>query len=104
MRSVQTKIIIVISAIILVVVVSFLITSTSSTNAILTDDSDRIMLSAADYYANIIDDNFRSTEQSVGTIYNYAIKRSETYSRFLSDETERGSYTYDVSELGKSIA
>ncbi len=104
MRSVQTKIIIVISAIILVVVVSFLLISTSSTNAILTDDSDRIMLSAADYYANIIDDNFRSTEQSVGTIYNYSIKRAETYNRFLEDEAQRDGYTYDVSELGKSIA
>ncbi len=86
------------------VVVTFVFTSTTRTNAILTDDSDRILLSSAEYHANIIDDNFRSTEQSVGTIFNYAIKRAETYSHFLEDETERDNYTYDVSELGKSIA
>ncbi|MCR4780431.1 MAG: response regulator [Ruminiclostridium sp.] len=104
MRSIQTKIIIVISTIILVVVVSFLITSTSNTNAILSSDSDNIMLSAADYYANKIDDNFRSTEQSVDTIYNYAIKRAQSYKNFLHDENQRDRYTYDISELGKSIA
>ena len=104
MRSIQTKIIIVISAIILVVVVTFLITSTSNTNAILSGDSDSILLSTADYYANVIDDNFRSTEQSVDTIYNYAVKRAQTYRNFLHDENERNRYTYDISELGKSIA
>ena len=48
-----------------------------------------ILKSAADYNANIIDDNFRSTEQSVGTIYNYALKRAETYTAFLMDAEER---------------
>ena len=104
MKSIQTKLIFVISAILLVVVASFLLSSTGMTNAMLNNDSDRILLSAADYYANIIDDNFRSTEQSVGTIYNYAIKRAQTYRDFLHDSQERDRYTYDVSELGKSIA
>ena len=104
MKSIQTKLIFVISAILLVVVASFLLSSTGMTNAMLNNDSDRILLSAADYYANIIDDNFRSTEQSVGTIYNYAIKRAQTYRDFLYDSQERDRYTYDVSELGKSIA
>ncbi len=104
MKSIRTKIIFFISVIMIAVVVAFLVTSTSRTNAILTDDSDRILLSSAEYYANIIDDSFRSTEQSVGTIYNYAIKRAETYSKFLTDSDQRDSYTYDVSELGKSIA
>ncbi len=104
MKSIQTKIIIVISAIILVVVVAFLITSTSNTNAILSSDSDNILLSAADYYANVLDDNFRSTEQSVDTIYNYAVTRAQTYRNFLHDETQRDRYTYDISELSKSIA
>ena len=104
MRSIQTKIIILGSALIIVVVLLFLFTSTFSTNEILNDDSDRILLSAADYYADLIDNNLSSTEQSVGTIYNYALKRAETYSSFLTDEEQRDSYTYDVSELGKSIA
>ena len=104
MKSIQTKLIFVISAILLVVVTAFLISSTVQTNAMLNDDSERILLSTADYYANIIDDNFRSTEQSVGTIYNYAIKRAQTYRDFLHDSQERDRYTYDVSELGKSIA
>ena len=59
MKSIQTKLIFVISAILLVVVTAFLISSTVQTNAMLNDDSERILLSAADYYANIIDDNFR---------------------------------------------
>ena len=104
MRSIQTKLILVISAILIVVVGSFLITSTVRTNAMLDNDSEQILLSAADYHANIIDDNFRSTEQSVGAIYNYALKRAQTYSSFFQDEAERDDYTYDISELGKSIA
>ena len=104
MKSIQTKLILVISAIIIVVVGVFLLISTSRTNAILNDDSQDILISVADHYANIIDDNFRSTEQSVDTIYNYAGKRAETYTAFLDNEEERKHYTYDVSELGKSIA
>ena len=104
MKSIQTKLIFVISSIIIVVILAFLITSTLRTNAILDDDSKDILSKTADYYANVIDDNFRSTEQSVGTIFNYANKRAETYTRFLEDENERNKYTYDVSELGKSIA
>ncbi|MCR5503878.1 MAG: response regulator [Lachnospiraceae bacterium] len=104
MKSIQTKIIIVISVIIILVVVAFLITSTARTNAILEEDSENILLSSADYYANVIDDNFRSTEQSVGTIYNYALARADTYVSFLDDEEERDHYTYDIAELSKSIA
>ena len=104
MKSIQTKLIFVISSIIIVVILAFLITSTLRTNAILDDDSKDILSKTADYYANVIDDNFRSTEQSVGTIFNYANKRAETYTRFLEDENERNKYTYDISELGKSIA
>lgn len=104
MKSIQTKIIMVIAAIMLVVAFAFLMTSILSTNSILDSDSEEILLSAADYQTSLIDDNFRSTEQSVGTIYNYAIKRTETYSNFLSDEDERDQYTNDISELGKSIA
>ena len=104
MKSIQTKIILVISLIILAVVSVFLATSTTRTNAILDSDSQDILSAAADYYANVIDDRFRSTEQSVGTIFNYAVKRAETYTSFLTDEEEQDRYTYDVSELGKSIA
>ena len=104
MKSIQTRIIFVITAILIVVVVTFLITSTLRTNSILDNDSAEILLTTADYYTNVIDDNFRSTEQSVHTIYNYALKRTETYTSFLTDEKERDQYTYDISELGKSIA
>lgn len=104
MKSIQTKLILVISLIIIMVVGALLVTSTIRTNTILNDDSQDILRTTADYYADIIDDNFRSTEQSVGTIFNYANKRAETYTAFLDDEKERDAYTYDVSELGKSIA
>ena len=104
MRSIQTKIIFIIAAILVVVFTVFFVTSTIRTNSILNNDSNQILMSITDYYANIIDDNFRSTEQSVGTIYNYALKRAETYTLFLENEEQRDLYTYDVSELGKSIA
>ncbi len=104
MKSIQTKIILVIVAIMLVVAFSFLATSIISTRSILDSDSEEILLSVADYQANFIDDDFRSTEQSVGTIYNYAVQRAETYRYFLTDEKERARYTNDISELGKSIA
>ncbi|MBR5741796.1 MAG: sensor domain-containing diguanylate cyclase, partial [Firmicutes bacterium] len=104
MKSIQTKLILVISAIIILVVGAFLVTATMRTNAILNDDSQDLLISVADYYANVIDDNFRSTEQSVGTIYNYAIQRTESYTAFKTDLNELDGYTYDISELGKSIA
>ncbi|MBO4681856.1 MAG: response regulator [Clostridiales bacterium] len=104
MKTIQSKLIFVVFLIITVVIVAFVLTSTMRTNAILNDDSQNILKSAADYNANIIDDNFRSTEQSVGTVYNYALKRAETYTSFLKDKEVRDNYTYDVSELGKSIA
>ena len=104
MKSIHTKLILVISAIMIVVVGTFLLDVTFQTDSILNDDSEEILRSVADYYTNIINDNFRSTEQSVNTIYNYAIQRSETYTAFRYDDAELDGYTYDISELGKSIA
>ena len=93
-----------ISLIVFVVVAAFTFTSIGRTNAILRIDSDQILQSAAEYQSSNIDDDLRATEQSVGTIYNYAIKRAETYRDFLTDPEQRNAYTYDISELGKSIA
>lgn len=104
MKTIQGRLFFFTFIIITVVIAAFLISSTTRTNAILNDDSQDILISAADYNANVIDDNFRSTEQSVGTIYNYALKRAETYSSFLKSEEERDKYTYDVFELGKSTS
>ena len=104
MKTIGSRIIVIMSMILLGVVSIFLFISTVRTNAILDNDSEQILVSVGDYYASVINDNFRSTEQSVGTIYNYALKRAETYVRFLEDETERDHYTNDISELGKSIA
>ena len=104
MKSIQTKIVLVVTMIMILMGAIFMVTSTIRTNAMLDEDSEKILLSAAEYYTNVLDDNFRSTEQSVDTIYNYAIKRAQTYTEFLNDEEERDKYTYDVSELGKSIA
>ena len=104
MRSIQTKISVVILAILMVVTVLFIVTANSRTNVILDNDSEQIIQSTTDYYCNIIDDNFRSAEQSVGSIYNYAMKRAETYTDFLGDENQRNQYTNEISELGKSIA
>ena len=104
MKTIQSRLIFVIFFMLVVVIGAFVLTSTLRANAILNDDSNNILKSAADYNANIIDDNFRSTEQSVGTVYNYALKRAETYTKFLNSEEERDKYTYDISELGKSIA
>ena len=58
MKTIQSKLIFVIFLIITVVIVAFVLTSTLRTNAILNDDSQNILKSAADYNANIIDDNF----------------------------------------------
>ena len=104
MRSIQTKIILMISGLMLVMVAAFLLISTIRTNAILNDDSDRILLSAADYYVNDIDDYFRSTEQSVVSMYNYAVKRTEIHPDFLNDKGEKSRYTTEISGLAKSIA
>jgi len=104
MRSIQTRIIFFISTIMLVAVTTFLIMSIVRTKAILEEDSEEILLTTAEYYSGSIDDDFSSVEQSVGTIYNYALKRAETYRRFLEDEAERDRYAYEISELSKSIA
>ncbi len=88
----------------LVIVFLLLVISTIRMNSLLNSDSDSIMKSLADYYAERMDDNFLSTEQSVGSLYNYALKHVETYTDFLTDEEQRDRYTSDVSELAKSIA
>ena len=104
MRSIKTRIIIGITAIMLIVTGTFLIISTVRTKGILDDDSERILQLAADKNSRAIDDIFDSLEQSVDTIYNYALQRAQTYTHFLEDKTERDLYTNDISELGKSIA
>ena len=78
MRSIQTKIVLVVTMIMILMGSILLVTSIIRTNAMLDEDSENILLSAAEYYTNVIDDTFRSTEQSVDTIFNYAIKRAQT--------------------------
>ena len=104
MKSIQSRMVLIVSLILITMVATLMITSTMRTNSILDEDSEEILISEADHQANIIDDNFRSTEQSVGTIYNYAVKRAEVYSSFVTDEEQTEKYTYDIAELGKSIA
>ncbi|MBR6316058.1 MAG: response regulator [Lachnospiraceae bacterium] len=104
MKSIQTKISFVIIGITVLVTVGLLITVTSRTKSILDKDSEEILEISAEKCANAIDDRFNSTEQSVDTIYNYAIKRAETYNQFLTSEPQRDMYTHDIAELGKSIA
>ncbi len=104
MKSIQTRIIIMVSSIILVIVFLLLIISTIRVNSMLDSDSDSIIISLSDYYADIINDSLRSTEQSVNTMYNYALKRAEAYPDFLENDEQRDQYTSDVSELAKSIA
>ena len=102
--TIYSKISTVTSAILLMAAVVLLLTSTLRTNAMLNDDSDEILLSVADYYTNVIDDNFRSAEQSVGTISNYALAQARSYPAFLHDEAQRSQFTRATSELAKSIA
>ena len=104
LRSLQTKIVLMITAIMIIVTLAFGVTSIRRTNRILDEDSDRILKLTADQSFRDIESMLSSVEQSVDTIYNYAEKRSETFSNFLTDEKEREDFTYDVSELGKSIA
>ena len=104
MKSIQTKIVLIITSIMIVVTLSLGITATVRTNKILDEDSDRILSLTADQSYRDMDAILGSVEQSVGTIYNYAEKRAETYKDFLTDEEERRKFNYDISELGKSIA
>ena len=104
MKSIQTKFIVVISALIMLATGVFLILSVYRINIILNTDSEEILQLAADRNASAINDNFSSIEQSVDTIYNYALQRTKVYKDFLTNEKERDGYTGDISELGKSIA
>ncbi len=104
MKSIQTKIILVISLTIMIIVISFLGVLSIRVTGLLDYDSEEILRSAADNNANMLDETFNSLEQSVKTIYNYAVKRSETYDNFLADSEQRSRYTEEISELSKSIA
>ena len=104
MKSIQTRIVLIITSIMIVVTLSLGLTATLRTNRILDEDSDRILNLTVDQSFREMDIMLGSVEQSVRTIYNYAEKRAETYRNFLSDETERRKFNYDISELGKSIA
>lgn len=104
MKSIRTKIVLIITLIMIVVTVSLGVTSITRTNRILDEDSNRILSLTVDQSYRDMDAMLISVEQSVGTIYNYAEKRAETYRDFLNDENERMKFNYDVSELGKSIA
>lgn len=104
MRSIQTRIILIITFLMVVVTVAMGFTAILRTNRILDEDSDRIMNLTVEQSARDMDTMLNSVEQSVGTIYNYAEKRAETYRNFLTDEEERKHFNYDISELGKSIA
>ena len=104
MKSIQTRIVLIITLIMIVVTFTLSFTATSRTNKILDEDSDRILSLTVDQNVRDLDAMLTSVEQSVGTIYNYAEKRAETYKDFLTNETQRKQFNYDVSELGKSIA
>ncbi len=104
MKSIQTKLVLIITSIMIVVTLALGVTATVRTNRILDEDSDRILSLTVDQSVHDMDEILSSVEQSVGTIYNYAEKRAETYKNFLTDENERASFNYDVAELGKSIA
>ncbi|MBR6451414.1 MAG: response regulator [Lachnospiraceae bacterium] len=104
MKSLQTRLSIVIAVIMFVTTSSLMFTAMYRNRMVLDQDSDEILLRSAAYYVCHTDDNFRSAEQSVHSIYNYAKKRAEAHGNFLSDETEREIFTGEIYELGKSIA
>ena len=104
MKTIQKKITLVISAIMLMMAIVFLLTSTLRANAILDADSEDILIRAADYYAKVIDDNYRSTEQSVATICNYAAKLADIDDSFLRGGEAERIYTDTISELSATIA
>ncbi|MCR5718926.1 MAG: response regulator [Lachnospiraceae bacterium] len=104
MKSIQTKIVLVITAIMIVVTLAFGLVSVKFTNKILDEDSDKLLTLTVDQSYRDMESMLSSVEQSVDIIYNYAEKRTETYRNFISDREERDRFTYDVSELGKSIA
>ncbi len=104
MKSIQTKLILIILLIMLIVTLALGLTAVLGTSTILDVDSDRILNLTADDNVRDIDEILNSVEQSVGSIYNYAENRAETYDDFLNDDSERDKFNYDVGELGKSIA
>lgn len=104
MKSIQAKLVLIIVFIMFVVTLGLGLTAILGTSRILDEDSDRILSLTADDNVRDIDEILSSVEQSVGTIYNYAEKRAETYNDFLNNESERKKFNYDVAELGTSIA
>lgn len=104
MRSIQTRILLLVSVIIIVVVVLLSASSIIRTTDILDGDSETIIKSVSEYYVHDMNDSFMTTEQSVSTLYNYAIARAQIYSRYDNNDEYLDDFTYDISELGKSIA
>ncbi len=104
MKSIQTRISIVIAVITLIATGTLMVTAMLRSRRLLDTNSNEIILSAEEYYAAELDDHFNSSEQSVDSICNYALKRAEAYPGFFIDEAQRNAYTDDISELSKSIA
>ncbi|MCR5358207.1 MAG: response regulator [Lachnospiraceae bacterium] len=104
MKSIQTRISIVIAVITLIATGTLMVTAMVRSRRLLDSNSNEIILSAEEYYAAELDDHFNSSEQSVDSICNYAMKRAEAYPGFFNDEAQRTAYTEDISELSKSIA
>ena len=104
MKSIQTKISIVIAVTMLLATGTLMLTAMLRNRSVLNSDSDELVLMAADYYAAELDDSFKSSEQSVGSIYNYAQTREDVYNGFTIDTVQRTRFTKDISELSKSIA
>ncbi|MCR5669713.1 MAG: response regulator [Butyrivibrio sp.] len=102
--SIQTRILLLVSTVLVAGALLFFVMSSLKVSSILEDDSETIMLSASEYYTHVINDSLESTEQSVTTLYNYAIGRVDKYDNLFENEKFIIHYTYDVAELGKTIA
>lgn len=104
MKSIQSKLCFLLATLFLISSVVLMMTARLKNKDIIDTDTTEILNKSADFYACQINDLFDSSEQSVRSIYNFAQKRAEVHSGFLSDEKQREEYTEDIAELGKSIA
>ena len=104
MRSIQTKLCVLLGSLFLVSSIILMMTARLKNRDIIDTDTSEILKNSADFYACQINDLFDSSEQSVRSLYNYALKRAVAHSEFLTDEKQREEYTNDIAELGKSIA
>ena len=104
MKSIQTRISIVIIVMMLLAAGTLMVTAMLRSRSLISSDANEIISSAADDYAGRINDKFRSSEQSVRSIYNYALKRAVAYPNFTKDEKIREGFTNDIHELAKSVA